>query len=121
VEKDDNIVMKFGSFKIIPKTKWLPLCPERGTVVAAADGKPLPTLKVKAIGGEWMELTNTSDFSADRLSGIEFSIGGVPLPEGSAKNKKMSCAAQIISVFYSAGSATTHTCSFARKGKKRRK
>jgi hypothetical protein len=121
VEKDDNVVTKFGSFKIIPKTKWLPLCPERGTIVAVADGKPLPSLRVRALGGERMELTNTGDFLADRLGGIDFSISGVPLPEGSAKNREMSCAAQIVSIFYSAGSATTHTCSFVKKDKKRRK
>jgi hypothetical protein len=117
VEKDDNTVPKYGSFRIDPKTKWLPLCPERGTIVAAADGKPLPALKVRALGGERMELTNIGDFSAERLGGTEFLINGA---EGAAK-KEMSCAAQITSIFYGAGSATTHTCSFAKKSKKSRK
>jgi hypothetical protein len=121
VVKDDNSHTTFGSFKIIPNTKWLPLCPERGTIVAVPEGKPLPSLKVKALGGERMELTNTGDFSPDRLGGVDFSISGAPLPERSVRNKEMSCTAQIISTFYSAGSATTYTCSFAKKNKRRRK
>jgi hypothetical protein len=68
-----------------------------------------------------MELTNTGDFSADKLGGVDFSINGVPLPEKAGKNKDMSCSAQIISVFFSAGIATTYTCSLAKTGMKRRK
>jgi hypothetical protein len=121
VERDGNIVTKFGSFKIIPKTKWLPLCPERGTIVAVADGQPLPSLKVRATGGEQMEIINAGDFSADRLNGVDFSINGKSMSEGPGKSKKKSCSAQIVSIFYSAGSATTYTCFLAKKHMKRRK
>jgi hypothetical protein len=120
VEKNGNSVPKYGKFKIDPKTKWLPLCPETGTICAVADGKPLPDLKVKAIGRGRMELTNTSAFSAERLGGIEFLIGGKP-PEGSARNKEMSCTAEIKSTFYGVGPATTYTCSLSEKNKKRKK
>ena len=121
IEKDGNIITKYGSFKINQKTKWLPFCPETGRIIAVADGKPLPTLKVKAVGDERMELTNTSDFLADRLRGVGFYISDRPLPEGTTKNKRMSCTAQIKSIYYSAGSATTYICSFARSGKKGKK
>jgi hypothetical protein len=120
VETNSNIIRKYGSFKIDPRTKWLPLCPEKGTIVAAADGKPLPSLRVRALGKERMELTNTSDFSAERLNGIEFLIGG-KAPEESARNKEMSCTATIESTFYGAGPTTTHTCSLGEKNKKRKK
>jgi hypothetical protein len=120
VETDENSMTKWGSFKITPKSKWLPLCPEKGTIVAAADGK-LPRLKVRAIGNDWMELTNTSDFAAEKLSGVDFFINDQPLPEGSARNKEMSCTAQIKSIFYSTGIVTTHTCSFVKRGTRRRK
>jgi len=121
IEKDGNIITKYGSFKINQKTKWLPFCPETGRIIAVADGKPLPSLKVKAVGDDRMELTNTSDFLADRLRGVDFYISDLPLPEGSAKNKRMSCTAQIKSIYYSTGSATTYICSFARSGKKGKK
>jgi hypothetical protein len=121
IVNDENTVKKFGSFRINPKTKWLPLCPETGTIIAAADGKPLPRLKVKAVGNERMELTNTGDFSADRLNGIDFFINDQPLPEGSSRNKEMSCTARITSVYYNSGVATTHTCSFPQRGGKRRR
>jgi len=124
IETDENTIIKSGSFKINPKTKWLPFCPETGKIVAVADGKPLPSLKVKAIGDDRMELTNTGDFSPDKLSGVEFYINDQPMTEGSTQNKKMSCTAQIKSVYYgsdSAGSATTYTCSFAGRGRKRKK
>ena len=120
VETDNNTITKYGSFKINKKTKWMPLCPETGTIVAAADGKPLPPLKVKAVGNERMELTNTPDFISNRLSGVDFFINDQPLAEGSKRNKEMSCTARIKSVYYSAGAAMTHTCSFT-KGKKRKK
>jgi len=121
IEKDGNIITKSGSFKISPKSKWLPFCPETGKIVAAADGKPLPSLKVKALGNGSMELTNTGDFMANKLNGVEFYISDQPLSETATRNKVMSCSAQIKSVFYSAGSATTHTCSFARSSKKGKK
>jgi hypothetical protein len=121
VENDENIVKKFGSFKINKKTKWLPICPETGTIIAAADGKPLPRLKVKALGSERMELTNTGDFSADRLNGVDFFINDQPLPEGSARNKEMSCTARITSIYYNSGVATTHTCSFSQRSRKRKR
>jgi hypothetical protein len=121
IEKDGNIITKYGSFKINQKSKWLPFCPETGKIVAAADGKPLPSLKVKALGNGSMELTNTGDFMANKLSGADFYINDQPLPEGSAKNKRMSCTAQIKSIYYSAGSATTYICSFAKSGKKGKK
>jgi hypothetical protein len=121
IEKDGNTVTKYGSFRITPKTKWLPFCPETGTIIAVADGKPLPSLKVKAVGDGRMELTNTGDFLAKRLSGVEFYINDQSLPEGSARNKQISCTAKIKSVYYSAGSATTYICSFAKKGKGRKK
>jgi hypothetical protein len=121
VENDENTVKKFGSFRINPKTKWLPLCPETGTIIAAADGKPLPRLRVKAIGNERMELTNTGDFSPDRLNGVDFFINDQPLPEGSARNKEMSCTARIKSVYYNSGIAITHTCSFPQRGRRRRR
>jgi len=106
-----------GFLRIDKKTKWLPFCPETGTICAAADGKSLPYLKVKALGGDMMELTNTSDFSEDRLNGIEFRIGDQKLPEGSTRNKTMRCTAKIKSVYYSDGIPTTHTCSFENKRK----
>jgi len=121
IEKDGNIIIKPGSFKINGKSKWLPFCPETGRIVAVADGKPLPSLKVRAVGNGRMELTNTGDFMASKLNGVDFYIGDQPLPEGASRNKEMSCSAQIKSVFYSAGSATTHTCSFAKSGKKGKK
>jgi len=121
IEKDGNIIIKSGSFKINPKSKWLPFCPQTGRIVAAADGKPLPSLKVKALGNGRMELTNTGDFMASKLNGVDFYISDQQLPEGATRNKEMSCSAQIKSVFYSAGSAMTHTCSFARSGKKGKK
>ena len=124
VETEENSYKDYGTFKIIPNTIWMPFCPERGTIVAAAGGKPLPTLKVKAVDDNRMELTNTSDFSADKLNGVDFFINEQPLPEGSTRNKEMSCTSIIKSVYYGAGSATTHICSFAKnakKGKKRRK
>jgi len=121
IETDENTIIKSGSFRITPRTKWLPFCAETGTIVAVADGKPLPSLKVKATGDEYMELTNTGDFSSDKLSGIEFYINDQPLPEGATQNKKMSCTAQIKSIYYGAGSATTYTCSFARRGKGHKK
>jgi len=124
IEKEGNIITKYGSFKINKKTKWLPFCPETGKIVAAADGKPLPSLKVKAVGNGRMELTNTGDFILSKLNGVEFYIGGQPLPEGINRNKVMSCSAQISSVFFgrdSAGSATTYTCSFAKSGRRGKK
>jgi len=63
-----------------------------------------------------MELTNTGDFSTDRLNGVEFYINDQPLVEGSTRKKTMSCTAKIKSVYYSGGIMTTHICSFARKG-----
>jgi hypothetical protein len=115
VEKDGNSVKKYGSFTIDPKTKWLPLCPETGTIRAVADGKPLPDLRVKAMGGGRMELTNADKFSAERLGGgIEFLINGNELKEGSARNKPMSCTAEIKSTFYGSRTAT-HTCSLKKK------
>ncbi|MCL1917277.1 MAG: hypothetical protein FWG14_03000 [Peptococcaceae bacterium] len=121
VETDSNTITKYGSFKIIPKTKWLPLCPETGTIIAAADGKPLPSLKVRAVGNERMELSNTADFAADRLGSVDFFINDQSLPEGSTRKKEMSCKARIKSVYYSGGVSTTHTCSFSAKRKKRRR
>jgi len=121
VERDGNTVVKYGSFKINKKTKWLPFCPETGSIVAAADGKPLPSLKVRSLGNDSMELTNTGDFSADRLNGVEFYINDQALAEGSTRKKTMSCTARIKSVYYNAGIQITHTCSFARKGKKGKK
>jgi len=123
IETDENTIIKSGSFKVTPRTKWLPFCPETGKMVAVADGKPLPTLKVKAVGNDRMELTNTGDFSSDKLTGVDFFINDQPMQEGSSKSKEMSCSAQFKSVYYGAGSATTYTCSFAnaKKGKRRRK
>jgi len=122
-DSDSEPVMKYGSFKITPKTKWLPFCPETGRITAAADGKPLPTLRVRAVSRkqERMELTNTGDFLPDRLNGVEFFVNDKQLPEGSSKNREMRCTAPIKSVHYSMGVATTHICTFKRKGKKRRK
>jgi len=88
--------------------------------VAAADGQPLPVLRVKAVGNERMEITNIGDFSADRLNGVDFFINDQPLPEGSSRKREVSCTARFKSVYYKMGTATTHTCSFTRKGKKRR-
>jgi hypothetical protein len=122
VEMESNTITKYGSFKINPKTKWLPFCPETGRLVAVADGKPLPPLKVKAVGNERMELTNIGDFSPDKLSGIDFYIGDQPVLEGSSRRKVMSCSTEIKSVHYSGGGAvTTHKCSFAKAGRKRKK
>lgn len=121
VESDYNTVTKYGSFRIISKTKWLPLCPESGTLIAAADGKPLPSLKIKAVGNERMELTNTGDFAPERLGSTDFFINDQPLPEGSTKKKEMSCTARIKSVYYSGGISSTHTCSFSKKRKKKKK
>jgi hypothetical protein len=121
IETDENTIKKYGSFKINPETKWIPRIAQTGRITAVADGKPLPQLRVKAAGGDRMELTNASDFTADKLRGIDFYISDQPIPEGSSRSKEMSCTAQIKSVFYSAGSATTHTCSFAKKGKGRKK
>jgi hypothetical protein len=118
VEKDTGTVIKNGSFKIKPSTKYLPFCPETGRIVAAAEGKPLPVLKVRAIGNERMELTNTSDFSPDRLRGVDFLINDQSLPEGSSRGKEMKCTAQIKSVYYSEGMTIIHTCSFASKSKR---
>jgi hypothetical protein len=121
VEKDGNVVTKHGSFKIDSKTRWLPLCPEKGTIVAAADGKPLPALKVRALGGGWMELTNTGSFSAEKLDGVEFLINGNELKEGSTGKKKMSCTAEIKSTFYDEGPGIIHICSLSKKDRNRRK
>jgi len=96
------------------KKKWAPFVAEEGVINAVADGRYLPPLKVKAKGGDFMELTNTGDFSADRLNGVRFFINGQPLPEGSQRNKEMSCSAPIKSVYYEAGLATKYTCSFRR-------
>jgi hypothetical protein len=119
-ESGSRIDSHSGSLKIVKKTKWLPLCPEKGTIIAYADGR-LPSLKVKALGNGQMELTNTSSFTPDSLHGIDFFINEQPVPEGSTRNKIMSCTAQIKSIYYNAGVETTHICSFAKKGKKRRK
>jgi hypothetical protein len=110
-----------GYFKLDKKTKFIPFWPEKGVINAVADGKPLPLLKVKALGNERMVLTNTGDFAADRLRGADFYINDEPLPEGSTRNKEMSCTARIKSVYYNEGNQTTYTCSFAKKGKRRRK
>ena len=121
VETDSNSITKYGSFRIKSKTRWMPLCPETGTIIAAADGKPLPPIRVRAAGNERMEITNTGDFAPDRLSGVDFFINDQPMMEGKSRKKEVSCTARFKSVYYSMGTATTHTCSFTRKGKKRRK
>jgi hypothetical protein len=121
IEKDSGPLRRTGSFKKKTETVWLPLCPERGEITAAANGK-LPRLEVKAVGGESMELMNTNRFTPDKLgNGVEFYIHDQPLPERSSKNKVMSCTAQIKSVFYEMGVVTTHTCSFTRNSKKTKK
>jgi hypothetical protein len=117
---DGSQVTTFGSFKIIPKTRQMPLCPERGTIVAVANDKPLPPLKVTAKGNESMELTNAADFAADKLDNvggerIDFTINNMPLPEGATK-RTMNCNAKVISVFHNlSGGATTHTCSLSKR------
>ena len=121
IETDENTIIKSGSFKINQRTRWLPFCAETGTIVAIADGKPLPSLRVKAVGGDRMELTNAGDFSPDKLTGVDFYINDQPMTEGSARTKEMSCTAQIKSVYYGAGSATTYTCSFTRRGRGNKK
>jgi hypothetical protein len=123
IETEENTIIKSGLFKIIRKTKWLPFCPERGTIVAVADGKPLPSLKVKAVGNNRMQLTNAGDFTPDKLNGVDFYINEQQLAEGSARSKEISCSSQIKSVYYGAGSATTYTCYFAdaKKSSKRKK
>ena len=109
-----------GYFRIRKSTVWLPLCPETGTIRAAADGKPLPILEVRAIGNDYMELTNASKFSTEKLNGVEFRIGGNPLTEPPPQTKAMSCWASIESVYYENGIATMHSCSFARRTGRRR-
>jgi hypothetical protein len=111
-----------GRFIKDKKTVFLPFCPETGTITASADGKPLPRLKVKALGDARMELLNTQDFVPDRLNSVDFFINDQALQEGSTRNKVMSCSARIKSVFYGgSGTANIQICSFARsKGKKRR-
>ena len=123
VETDTSSLTHYGKFSINAKTKWLPLCPETGWINASANGN-LPRLKVKAVGNGQMELTNTIDFTRDRLRNIDFYINGQPLPEKTSKNRVMSCTAKIKSVHQSVTSAnaTTHTCSFTKStGKKNRK
>jgi hypothetical protein len=121
IETDSSTLRRPGSFKKDLKTIWLPLCPEKGIITAAANGK-LPRLEVKAVDGESMELMNTIRFTPDKLgSSVEFYINNQPLPEKSSKNRMMSCTAQIKSVFYETGVVTTHTCSFTRRNKKRKK
>jgi len=92
--------------------KWAPFVPEEGVINAVADGRRLPALRVKAQKGDWMELINTSDFSAEKLNGVGFFINDQPLPEKSQRSKVISCSARIRSVYYDAGSATKYTCSF---------
>jgi hypothetical protein len=118
VERDSNSVIKYGTFKIKPSTKWLPRCAETGTIIAAAEGKPLPPLRVKALGrkSNSMEIINTGDFAQERLSGVDFYIDEQPLQEGTSRKKTLRCTAQIKSVYYNAGTAITHTCSLAKKG-----
>ena len=120
VEKDSNTVQRYGSFKINSTSKWMPFCPETGVLRVAAEGKALPSLSVKAVGNERMEITNISDFSIDRLGGVDFFINDQQLAEGVTRKKEVSCTARFKSVHYSMGTAATHTCSFARKGKKRK-
>ena len=112
----------YGSFNIDRKSVWLPFYAEKGVIKASADRNPLPSLKVRALGNDRMELSNTRDFAIDRLNGVDFFINDQPLQEGSSRNKEMSCSARIKSVVYSGGgTAMTYTCTLTQKGKKRRK
>jgi len=121
VETESGTLIKYGKFKIEAFTIWMPGYSEKGIIEASTDRK-LPRLKVKAVGNDCMELTNTSDFSPDRLgSSIEFFINDQPLPEKSTKKRIMSCTARIKSVYYNMGVATTHICSFTKRNKKRKK
>jgi hypothetical protein len=98
----------------------MPLCPERGTINAVADGVPLPRLRVRAAKTkERMEITNMGDFTPDRTNGVTFYINGRDVSEMSSKNKEVSCSSEFKSEFRD----IIQTCSFARKGKgkKRRK
>jgi hypothetical protein len=116
VEKDGSPAgEKHGSFKV--KKRWSPIVAEEGIIVAAADGKTLPSLKVRALGrkSERMELTNPEDFSEKKLGGVEFYINDQKLVEGSTRKKEMSCTASIKSIYYSAGIMETHTCTFTRR------
>jgi hypothetical protein len=123
IETDTGSIPDYtsGSLKIAKKTIWLPVCPETGKITAVARGKPLPALKVRALGNGRMELTNASDFSADRLKGCEVFINDLPLAEGSSRTKQMSCTATIKTVFYEGGSETTHLCSFVNRARSAKK
>jgi hypothetical protein len=106
-----------GSFK--KNSVWKPFCAEQGVIRAVASGGSLPSLKVKALKSDMMELMNTSDFTGK----INFSINDIPIQASAKGNKTMPCKARITSVHNVRNTRETHIFTFnnpknQRKGKK---
>jgi len=111
-----------GNFIIDKKSKWKPRSPETGTIKPVDAGScPLPTLRVKADGNNKMILTNTEKFWPDKLSllKLDFFIDDYQVQEDE-RDLKMSCFAEVKTVFYSGnGNTKTYICSLAfKKGRR---
>jgi hypothetical protein len=98
-----------GSFKKDKGSVLKPFCAEKGVIKAVADGGSLPSLKVKALNNDNMELLNTSDFAGN----MNFFINSIPIQAGTKGNKIMSCKAKIMSVHNVRGTRETHSFTFA--------
>ena len=107
-ESGGKPVEKYGSFKKVKKTIWMPICPELGTIVAAADNVYLTPLKVKAKGNGMMELMNTRDFAGNQ----NFRINESPIPANTTKNREINCRSRISSVHHVRGIMETHKFAF---------
>jgi len=101
-----------GSFK---KATWSRICPfvaHRGTLdVVAGYDHMLPTLKVRALGGNNMVLTNTQDFLQGQLVDCTFYPDGfTPTPRVCSENIIMPCGGEVKTEFSSIGRRTVYRC-----------
>jgi hypothetical protein len=114
-----DVAKQDASFRKNKNTVWMPFCPEIGVIRAVANGGSLPSLRVKALKNDMMELLNTSDFAGN----MNFFINDNPIQAGPKGNKTISCKARIMSVHNVRGGRETHIFTFAnpknqKKGKR---
>jgi len=109
IEDNTGTTQDTGSFKKNPKSVWMPFCPESGTLTAFTGDSPHLSFKVKALGRRQMQIVRIEQFAGDD----NFSINGLPIPEGATGPRNVSCFTRFISTYRNImGNTVTETSSF---------